>query len=153
MRRKEREIQAREALENILRRATVCRLAMSVDDEPYIVPLNFGYRDHALYFHGAREGKKIDMLRKNRRVCFEIDMDHEMVRAETPCDWTFKYRSVIGFGKAELITEPEAKRNALDIIMEHCGASAPYPYREKGFEKACIIKVTIESMTGKQAGY
>jgi nitroimidazol reductase NimA-like FMN-containing flavoprotein (pyridoxamine 5'-phosphate oxidase superfamily) len=136
MRRKEREIQGREAMEDILRRAVVCRLAMSVDDEPYIVPLNFGYRDRALYFHGAREGKKI-----------------EMVGAESPCDRTFKYRSVIGFGRAELITEPEAKRNALDIIMAHCGAAAPYPYKEKAFEKTCIVKVTIESMTGKQSGY
>jgi nitroimidazol reductase NimA-like FMN-containing flavoprotein (pyridoxamine 5'-phosphate oxidase superfamily) len=153
MRRKEREIQGREAMEDILRRAVVCRLAMSVDDEPYIVPLNFGYRDRALYFHGAREGKKIEMLRKNSRVCFEVDVDHEMVGAESPCDRTFKYRSVIGFGRAELITEPEAKRNAFDIIMAHCGAAAPYPYKEKAFEKTCIVKVTIESMTGKQSGY
>ncbi|MBN1103417.1 MAG: pyridoxamine 5'-phosphate oxidase family protein, partial [Deltaproteobacteria bacterium] len=149
MRRKEREIQDEAALEGILRRAMVCRLALSVDDEPYIVPLNFGYRDRVLYFHGAREGKKIEMLRKNNRVCFEVDVDHEMVRAEMPCDWTFKYRSVIGFGRAELITEPEAKGNALDVIITQCGAATPYPYREEKLARTCIIRVTIESMTGK----
>ncbi len=126
---------------------------MSVNDEPYVVPLNFGYRDGVLYFHSAGEGKKIEMLRKNNRVCFEIDLDHEMVVSDKPCDWGFKYRSIIGFGRAELITEPEGKRNAFDIIMAHCGAQGPYAYKEKGFEKACIIKVTIESMTGKQSGY
>jgi nitroimidazol reductase NimA-like FMN-containing flavoprotein (pyridoxamine 5'-phosphate oxidase superfamily) len=117
MRRKEREITEVGAMEEIIRSAQVCRLAMSVDDQPYVVPLCFGYSDGCLYFHCAREGMKLDMVRKNERVCFECDVDHDLVMSESPCEWGMKGRSVVGFGRASLIEAPEAKREALDVIM------------------------------------
>jgi nitroimidazol reductase NimA-like FMN-containing flavoprotein (pyridoxamine 5'-phosphate oxidase superfamily) len=152
MRRKEREIAEKEGMEAIIRRASVCRLAMSVDDQPYVIPLCFGYRDGQLFFHCAQEGMKLDMLRKNNRVCFECDVDHELVVSESPCEWGMKGCSVVGFGKVSLIEEPEAKRDALDVIMEHYGAKGPFSYKEKGFQKALIMKVEIERMTGKKIG-
>jgi uncharacterized protein len=150
MRRKEKEISEREALEEVLHKAPICRLAMSDNDQPYVIPLNFGYRDHALYFHCAQEGKKLSILRKNNRVSFEVDVDHELVKGESACEWGMKGRSVVGIGKACLIDDPAGKQQALDIIMTHYGAPAPFSYKEKGFEKALIIKVEIESMTGKK---
>jgi nitroimidazol reductase NimA-like FMN-containing flavoprotein (pyridoxamine 5'-phosphate oxidase superfamily) len=152
MRRKEREITEAGAMEEIIRSAQVCRLAMSVDDQPYVVPLCFGYSDGCLYFHCAREGMKLDMVRKNERVCFECDVDHDLVMSESPCEWGMKGRSVVGFGRASLIEAPEAKREALDVIMEHYRAKGPFSYKEKGFEKALIIKVEIDKMTGKKMG-
>jgi nitroimidazol reductase NimA-like FMN-containing flavoprotein (pyridoxamine 5'-phosphate oxidase superfamily) len=152
MRRKEREITEKSMLEEIIHRAQVCRLAMSVDDRPYVIPLCFGYKDGNLYFHCAREGMKLDMVRKNNNVCFECDVDHELVVSESPCEWGIKGRSVVGFGKISLIEEPEAKRDALDVIMEHYGGKGPFLYKEKGFEKALIMKVKIERMTGKKVG-
>jgi len=153
MRRKEKEITDRQTIESILMRARVCRLAFTDGEVPYMVPLCFGYRDNTLYFHSAREGKKIEIIKKNPGVCFEVDVDHELVRAGMACDWGMKFRSVIGFGRAALLEDPETKRMALDVIMEHYGADGPFVYKEKGFEKALIIRVEIESMTGKQSGY
>jgi uncharacterized protein len=150
MRRKEKEIAEREVLEEILHKASVCHLAMSDKDQPYIVPLNFGYNDNALYFHCAQEGKKLDILKKNNRVCFEVDVDHELVQGESACEWGMKGRSVVGIGKACLIDDAAGKQQALDIIMKHYGAKEPFSYKEKGFEKALIIKVEIESMSGKK---
>lgn len=146
------EITDTAAIESIILKSSVCRLAMSENDRPYIVPLCFGYKDNALYFHSAREGKKVDMLRKNSKVCFELDTDNEIVSDESPCKWTMKYRSVIGNGKASLIHDPEAKRQAFDIIMHHYSDKVS-AYSEAGLDNSLIIKIEIESMTGKQLGY
>jgi nitroimidazol reductase NimA-like FMN-containing flavoprotein (pyridoxamine 5'-phosphate oxidase superfamily) len=152
MRRKEKEIKEKSALEEILQQALVCRLAMSVNDQPYVVPMCFGYRDGCLYFHCAGEGMKLDWIRKNNSVCFECDVDQALVPSENPCEWGIKGKSIVGFGRACLLDDPESKRDALDLIMEHYGATGPFSYKEKGFQKALIIKVEIESMTGKKIG-
>ncbi|MBC8420174.1 MAG: pyridoxamine 5'-phosphate oxidase family protein [Desulfobacterales bacterium] len=152
MRRKEKEILDREEIESIIKKADVCRLAFSVDNRPYIVPLNFGYKEKCLYFHTASVGKKIDMLTTNNNVCFELDVDCALVKSENPCDWTMKYRSVIGHGKAFVLTDAEEKRRALDIIVEHYSGIAN-EYDEKRVNRLAIIKVEIQSMTGKKSGY
>ena len=152
MRRKEKEIKEKTGLEEIIKRALVCRLAMSVDNQPYVVPLCFGYRDGRLYIHCAGEGLKLDMLRKNSRVCFEFDVDQALVTSGNACEWGIKGQSIVGFGRAFLMDDPESKREALDLIMEHYGAKGPFSYKETAFRKALIIRIEIESMTGKKLG-
>ena len=148
MRKKDREITDKNVLESIIHQSTVCRLAMNNSDYPYIVPLCFGYRDNTLYFHSAREGKKLDIIRRDNKVCFEFDIDHSLLKSDTPCKWSMAYRSVIGFGKASLIDESAAKRRALDIIMQHYRGTAS-AYNEAALNAMVIIKVEIENMTGK----
>ena len=150
MRKHEREITDRTAVASIIHRASVCRLAMVDGDWPYVVPLCFGYCNGTLYFHCAREGKKLDVLKRNDRVCVEFDLDQEPVTSESPCEWTMPYESVIGFGRASLVDDPGSKQKALDAIMEHYGARGPFSYHEKDLARALIIQVTIESMTGKR---
>lgn len=155
MRRKDREIKDSEELESIIGAATVCRLAMSEDNRPYIVPLCFGYKDGNLYFHSAEEGKKLEILRCNSSVCFEMDIDHEIVRADLPCESEMKYRSLIGFGQASFVNEVEEKRMALDIITRHYSegnAQETYNYPEQKLVRTVIIKVKIKSLTGKKFG-
>ena len=152
MRRKEREIKDIALIEKIIRKAQVCRLALSENGRPYIVPLCFGYKDKALYFHTAREGNKLRILKKNNNVCFEIDIDHELVKGKKACSCSMKYRSVIGFGKAELIEEIELKRKALNIIMQNYFEGF-FKYPDEAVNTTVILKVKIESMTGKQLGY
>lgn len=155
MRRRDREIEDRAELEAIISAASVCRLAMSEDNRPYIVPLCFGYKDGNLYIHSAKEGKKLDVLRMNDSVCFEMDIDHELVRADLPCESEMKYRSVIGFGQASFVDEVEEKRMALDIITCHYSeenAQRTYSYPEQKLANTVIIKVKIESLTGKKFG-
>ena len=152
MRKKEKEITDRAAMESIIRRAMVCRLAMAEDNRPYVVPLCFGYRDRTLYFHCAREGKKTDILRKNPRVCVEFDIDPELVTAAEACKFDLKFRSVIGFGKAYLLEDQEERRKGLEAIMQHyAGKSFSYPDEIVG--KTMVIKVEVESLTGKKAGF
>ena len=107
MRRAEREIRDPGELEDVIRRAEVCRLGMVDGGEPYIVPMNFGYRDGHLYFHCAREGRKLDVLRANPRVCFELEAGVRTVRGETACKWSTAYESVIGWGTATVLMDEE----------------------------------------------
>ena len=152
MRREDKEIRDKDEIESIVQRAIVCRVAFSENDVPYIVPVNFGYEDDCLYVHSAPEGKKIEIIKQNNNVCFELDIDHEVVRAETPCNWAMKYRSVIGFGKAFLVRDVEEKRKALNTIVEHYSGK-PSDYPESAISNVAIIKVEIESMTGRKSGY
>jgi nitroimidazol reductase NimA-like FMN-containing flavoprotein (pyridoxamine 5'-phosphate oxidase superfamily) len=152
MRRAEREIKDRKAIDEILARATVCRLGLCRDGIPYVVPLSFGYADDCLYFHSAPEGRKIEIIEENPNVCFEVDLDEEFMSADVACNWTVRYRSIIGFGKARLLEKVEEKRNALDVILGHY-SDGSYEYPEGALNDVAVIKVEVESLTGKQSGY
>ncbi len=152
MRRKEKEIRDPAAVEAVLRAARVCRLGLSDGDQPYIVPLCFGYREGVLYFHGAREGKKIDLLRKNPRVCFELDGPADLLEGGTPCEWSMRYRSVVGFGRARLVEGAEEKTEALGIIMGQY-AHGPFRFPASRVAATAVIRVDIDRMTGKQSGF
>ena len=151
MRKKDREITDASGIRAIIEKVKVCRLGMVNGDKPYIVPLCFGYRDNVLYFHGSLKGQKVDLLRKNPNVCFEFDLINEITEAEKACDWSMKYQSVIGFGKADFIESPDEKREALSIIMAQY-SDRPYQFPESILKVTAIIKVEIESMTGKHSG-
>ena len=150
MRRSEKEITDKSAIEAIINASLVCRLALSDGDQPYIVPLSFGYQNKTLYFHSALEGKKIDILRKNNRICFEFDVNTDIIEADKACKWGMKYQSVIGFGKAVLVENIEEKQKALNIIFSHYSdRNSQFP--DKAIKKIAIIKIEIESMTGKHS--
>ena len=117
MRRKDKGISDKSDIKAIIEKAKVCRLGMVNGNKPYIVPLCFGCRDNALYFHGSLKGKKIDLIRENPNVCFEFDLLTEIIESENACDWRMEYQSIIGFGKAVFIEESDEKRNAISIIM------------------------------------
>lgn len=139
-------------MEDILQRAVVCRLAVCDGNLPYVVPLNFGYETGHLYFHSAPEGRKIEALKANPNVCFEVDIDQEIVLGEHPCEWTARYRSVIGFGRARLLEDGEEKKKALDVILNHY-AQGLFEYAAGAIDRVAIVEVAIESLTGKQSGY
>ena len=153
MRRQDKEITDIKAIENIIERSLVCRLALSDNGQPYIVPLSFGYQDKTLYFHVAREGRKLDILRNNNNVCFEFDIDQKIVGGKKACNWSMKYRSVIGFGKAKVLDDFELKKTALDCIMKHYADEGPFEFPVESLQRTVIIKVDIEQMSGKVSGY
>lgn len=151
MRKKDKEITEASAIESIIHQSIVCRLGLSEGNSPYIVPVCFGYQDRTIYFHGSLMGKKIDMIRNNPNVCFEFDINTEIIPAENACDWDVKYQSVIGFGKASLLTDPEQKRKALSIIMRQY-SDRPFQFPEKKLDRTAVIKIDIATMTGKRSG-
>jgi len=152
MRRNDKEITDTEVIDDIINRSVVCRLALSETNLPYLVPVCFGYRNRTLYVHSAREGKKIDILRKNNNVCVEFNVDHELVKGDQACKWSMKYRSVICYGTASFVDDDREKREALDIIMAHY-ATGSFEYIDKKLTDTIVIKIEIESITGKQSGY
>ena len=152
MRRKDKEITDINTIEEIISRAKVFRLALSLDDTPYVVPLCFGYRAKTIYFHSAREGKKIDILKKNNKVCFEFDIDYELIESGNSCNWGMRYRSVIGFGKVAVIENLEEKQEALGIIMQNY-TDKGFLFPEKMVEATFVAKIDIERISGKNSGY
>ena len=151
MRRNDKEITDSAVMESIIRKATVCRLAMAKDNQPYVVPMCFGYEDNALYFHSATEGKKLDILKENNRVCFEMDIGQEIVPSDSACQWGMTYYSIIGSGKASFLTARDQKRQALDVIMKHYTGDT-YTYTNAAVDRITIIKVKIQHMSGKVSG-
>lgn len=152
MRRKDKAISDASGIDAIIEKAAVCRLGMLDGDKPYIVPLSFGYRDKTVYFHGALKGHKIDLIKKNPNVCVEFDIAVETVSDDNACDWSMKFQSVIGSGKAALVDEVEEKRHALGVIMVHYSNKA-FVFPEHMVQATAVIKVEIERLTGKQSGY
>jgi hypothetical protein len=150
MRRTDREITDRAELEEIIARAEVCRVGLCDNGIPYIVPVNFGYRDSCVYFHCAREGSKLDIIGRNNNVCVEFDTDLEMRVDDVACEWSFKYRSVIAFGKAYIVDDSEEKKRALDIIMAQYTNKA-FTYRDNRVDGIYIVRIEIDKMTGKQS--
>ena len=150
MRRAEREIRDPGELEDVIRRAEVCRLGMVDGGEPYIVPMNFGYRDGHLYFHCAREGRKLDVLRANPRVCFELEAGVRTVRGETACQWSTAYESIIGWGTAMVLLDEEGVRKGLEVLMEHYFEGL-YAFDPRSVSVTAIIRVDVERMTGKRS--
>ncbi len=152
MRKKEKEITDSLEIEAIIKKAEVCRLGFVDGSEPYVVPVCFGYERNALYLHSAPEGRKIDLIKRNNRVCFEIDTDVEIVSAEKPCGWSTRYRSVIGVGRAVILKDNEEKRHGLSVIMGQYSANISGFEFEK-LDSAAVIKIEIEHITGKKSGY
>jgi uncharacterized protein len=151
MRRFDKEVN--EEVEEIIRKADVCRIAIANGDIPYIVTMNYGYTDiqgRRLYFHCANNGRKLEMIRKNNYVCFEMDIDHKLFKGEKACSWGMKYRSVVGYGNITIITEKEIKKRGLNCIMTHYGGEGDHLYDEKVLDKTTILQLDIKEISGKK---
>lgn len=155
MRRNDKEIKDKKCMEQILKKATICRIALCDKNKPYMVPMNFGFKNNCLYLHSASEGQKIDIININNNICFETDIETEIVTADNACNWGMKYYSVIGFGKAHFIENEKQKKDALDIIMQKYSnkPNETFEYSKSALDKTTAIKVEIESLTGKKSGY
>jgi len=151
MRRKEKTITDRNEILEILTMEKICRIAFADDKTPYIVPVNYGYRDNSLYIHCAKAGRKIEMIKKNSIVCFEIEHDVHTVQADTACRWDTLYTSIIGYGNAELVTDTSSVIDALDVIMKQQSGQDEWSYDERSLKNVMIIKIIIESISGKRS--
>lgn len=156
MRRKDREITETVKKQEIIEACKVCRLGFADEGGVYIVPMNFGYcyegDQLVLYFHGAKEGKKMDLVRKGPSVGIEMDCGHELVKGKLACQYSYHYASIIGRGKAAEVVEPEEKLKALGLIMKHqTGKEFDEFETNPKLEKAvAIIQVEVEEYSCKQ---
>jgi hypothetical protein len=126
-------------------------MAMMDGEKPYLLPFNYGYRDGILFIHSAHEGKKIELLKRNPNVCFEVEDPVSIIRGKKACSWSTRFRSVVGEGKAEILSSPESKKEGLEVIMAQHGGPELTDFEASEMEKMVILKITITTMTGKQS--
>lgn len=152
MRRTDKEITDHGIIARIIENSQVCRLGLAKDNIPYVLPVSFGYDGSALYFHTAREGRKIDFIAANPYVCFEFEHDCRVVPHEkNACNWTASFRSVIGYGTVHELLGPSEKAEALQRIMEHYASSRDWSFDGAAIAATRVWKIAIESISGKQS--
>ena len=152
MRRRDREITDKQDILEVMRKCDVCRIALHDGDYPYIVPLNFGLQVEndmpVLYFHGALEGKKYELIEKDNRASFEMDCGHQLILDKAQGNCAMEYESVIGQGYIEMLNEEE-KYEALRILMKQYRRE-DFPFNEKVIPMTAVFRLRVESMTGKR---
>lgn len=151
MRRKDKLVEDRAWMEQVLEEATYLELAMADEDGwPYIVPMGFAYEDGKIYIHGAAQGLKSDILAKNPRVCFQICLDAEVLPNEVGSEFSMAYRSLTGWGEVTTLTGLQEKNDALEVLMKHY--KGPHtPLTEKNVSHVWVARLDIQHMAGKQS--
>jgi nitroimidazol reductase NimA-like FMN-containing flavoprotein (pyridoxamine 5'-phosphate oxidase superfamily) len=155
MRRKDRELTDPAEIRAVLERADACHLALSDNNVPHLVTMNFGLKidkNVVLYLHSAPEGRKIDILKRNNLVCFGADIDHELLISDTGigCGCAMNYSSVTGMGYVSFITERKEKLQALEAIMKHYTRQPSYSFQEEMLERTTILRLDVKEITGKR---
>ena len=154
MRRKDREVTDSMRIEDIIRRCTCCRIGFHDDGEVYIVPLSFGYeaRDntYVFYFHGAKEGRKIDLIQKNPHVGFEMDTNYALNEADMACGYSARFQSIVGNGTVRMISELEEKKLGLSLLMEHNTGKREWDFDEKMLNAVAVFKLVVTKMSCKE---
>ena len=153
MRRKDREVTDISQIRGILDSCKTCHLAMVDNGQPYVIPLSYAYNIDGetltLFFHSAKEGRKIRILEKNNSVCFEMSSEGEPILAEeTPCNSGYYFSSVHGFGNAQFIDDSDEKCSALTLLMKH-QANIDVDFTAPQADSVCVFKVVSTSFTGK----
>ncbi len=150
MRRSDKAVTEQGAIEKILRAGTTCQLAFSAEPVPYLVTLNYGYHAGVLYFHAATQGRKIDLIKKNRQAAFTVALDLGLIKGEKGCDWTVRFQSVVGHGQISLLEDLAEKRHGLDLFMAQY-SDAEFSYPDKMIQATAVFKLVISEMTVKQS--
>lgn len=151
MRRKDREVTGRDNIEAILKACKVCRIAMIAEGKPYVIPMNFGYEwdenGLILYFHSGLKGKKIDALRADPHVCFEMDVEQGVIEGgDVACKYSYAFSSIIGEGSMQFAENNEQKRHGFDKIMQHLTGRDGWTYSDAHLSVAEVFFVRADSL-------
>lgn len=154
MRRKDREVTDGRKIDGIIAACDCMRLGFCDDGEAYIVPLNFGFEEREgrryFYFHGAGEGRKLELIRKTGRASFELDRGHELIEGKTACSYSMKYQSVMGTGRIYLLEDAAEKRRAFSLIMAHYAGQQPWEFPEAMLKAVSVFCLEAESLSCKE---
>ncbi len=152
MRRKDREITDRAEMDAIILSSKVMHLALADNNVPFIVPVYYDYDGTALYFHSAQKGSKMEILKRNNLVCFEISIDAGIIPSDKACDFEAKHRTVIGLGRASFVEGTEAKRQILHRIVARF-TDKKFDLPDGNVNAAGVVRIEIESIKGKKHGF
>ncbi len=153
MRRQDRRITDSAVICAVLDKCRTLHLGLVEDGRVYIVPLNYGWTEengrYILYAHSAAEGRKIDLIRGGADVGFEMETGVEYFDADTACGWGNRYESIIGEGRATLLSTPEEKRQALAAIMAHYSARKDYTFEDVMVNLVQVIQIDVTALSCK----
>ena len=139
-------------IQHILDTAKVLRLGISVDNTPYIIPLNYGYTLEegrlTLYMHSAVNGDKLELLRKNPNVCFELDCDLIPFEGKVACQYGLSYAAISGRGRAVLVEDMEEKMAAMSILMK-TQTGRDFTFNERLVSIVAVIRVDVTEYAAK----
>ena len=155
MRRNNRQVTNLNEIEKIVAECKVARLGMNDDGKVYIVPMNYGCECDGtgkitFYFHCAKVGRKMEILQKNPEVCLELDGRHELMTADSPCDHSYYFTSLIGNGTVEILEDTDEKDRTLKLIMKHQTGKDFEEFDEKWIYAVCVLKVELIDYEVKQ---
>ena len=153
MRQAKKEIKDHDVLIELLNSIHICRLGtITGDGYPMVKPLNFVYHEGRIYFHSAKEGEKIDDIKRDNRVCFEVDLPLALVKSKgSPCRAEYLYRSVIVKGRAHIVENPEERITALKRLMEKYQPEGGYlDFPEEKLKITGVVRIDIEEVSGKE---
>ncbi|MCG8572633.1 MAG: pyridoxamine 5'-phosphate oxidase family protein [Spirochaetes bacterium] len=153
MRKKEKQMTDPAEIDAVLLNNKICRIALSDNNKPYLIPMSYGYDKKSIYLHCAKEGYKIDIINKNNQVCFEVTDSIEITQGNKACNFSTKYRSVIGFGSIHLVNDQQKKIKALHILMKQYVGEQDWQFLPASVNNVQILEIQIESITGKKSGY
>lgn len=152
MTRRERQITDRDRIVHILDTGKVLHLGLAVDNEPYVVPMNYGYtleNDRlVLYLHSAVRGKKLDMISKNSKVFFEIDCDIVPFEGDVACQYGVSYSSIMGRGTALIVEDVQEKMKAMSILMK-TQTEKDFTFQERLVSIVSVIRIDVAEFTAK----
>ena len=152
MTKRERQITDEGQITAILDTARVLHLGLAVDNEPYVVPMNYGYIKEdgklVIYLHSALRGKKLDMIRTNPKVFFEMDCDLTPFEGEKPCQYGLSYSSVMGKGIARIVEDVEEKKTALSVLMK-TQTGKDFSFEDRLVGIVAVIRIDVEEYTAK----
>lgn len=152
MTKRERQITDQQQILRILDTAKVLHLGLAVDNEPYVVPMNYGYCMEdgklILYLHSALRGKKLDMLRANPKVFFEMACDQVPFAGEKPCQYGLAYSSVMGRGTARIVEDVEEKKKAMSVLMK-TQTQKDFQFEDRLVSIVAVIRIDVSEYTAK----
>lgn len=153
MRRKDREVTDSIEIENIIKSCNCCRLGFYDDGEIYIVPLNFGYEikneQYIFYFHGAKSGRKYDLIQKSPKVGFELDTDYQLITIDTNCKYTGEFKSIIGNGTVNFVEDIEEYNYGFNLFMNQTTKKTDWEFPEQLKNITCMFKMVVENISCK----
>lgn len=154
MRRVDREVTDPARIRAVIEACRCCRLGLSAGGEAYIVPMSFGFTEesgtYSFYFHSATEGRKLDILRQNSAVSFEMDTGYELVSAPAACGYTARYQCVMGTGRVTFAEAAEEKRQGLSHIMRHYTDKGDWDFPDAACEHVCVFRLEAETLSCKE---
>ena len=141
-----------EGIARILDTAKVLHMGLAVDNEPYVLPMNYGYTLEegklVLYLHSAMKGRKLDMIRANSKVSFSIDCDRQPFEGRVPCQYGLVYSSIMGRGTATIVEDVEEKMQAMSILMK-TQTGKDFTFNERLVSIVTVIRIDVTEYTAK----